>query len=395
MLVLGPVEARAPSGPVRIPGLKLQALLALLALSAPDAVSDGRLIDELWGGDRLSNPSNSLHSQVAILRRAIGRDVVVRRGLGYALAVEPDDVDAQRFERLVDRSHRFARDGDPRSAAQGFQTAISMFNGPPLRDLVDYPFAREAAARLTELLLDAHEGLADAELASGHHAELIAPLTELVHAHPLRERFHAQLMRALYRSGRQADALRAFGAARTALREELGVEPGPELRDLELSVLSHDPALAAPLHREFARPPRTTSHGSQRDSPFVGRELELDLLRSDLDDACSGRGRVALLSGEPGIGKSRLAEELAAEAEARECIVAWGQCHVGLGAPAFWPWTQVIQSLVERTPAEVVVPALGRGGAEIGRLAPEVRDLLGGADSPAAPGSGVRAVPLV
>ena len=176
MLVLGGVEARRASASVAVPGVKLQALLALLAVSAPHPVSDGRLIEEVWGDDRLSNPINSLQAQVVNLRRILGREVVARRGTGYALVVDPDDVDALRFERLVDRSRELARDGDVRSAAQGFQTAISLVRGPPLGDLLDFVFAREAAARLEELLLAAHEELAEACLALGRHAEVVVPL---------------------------------------------------------------------------------------------------------------------------------------------------------------------------------------------------------------------------
>ena len=391
VFLLGTVEARRSSGPIPLPGLKMQALLALLALSAPDPVSDDRLIDEIWGDDRLSNPSNSLHSQIAILRRAIGRETVVRAGLGYSLAVDPDDVDATRFSRLIHRSRELARDGDLRSASQGYHTAIGLVRGSPLHDLIDYPFGREAATRLEELLLEAHEGRAEAELALGRHAELVVPLTELVRQHPLRERFHGQLIRALYRCGRQADALRAYSTARTTLIEELGLEPGPELRDLERAVLAHDPALAAPVgaapavHAPAERPARPApEHADARATgpTLVGRRTELASLQSDLDDVIAGHGRVALLAGEPGIGKSRLAEEVAARATTRGAAVAWGRCHRGRGAPAFWPWSQVVQALITQFSAETMIIALGRGAADIGQLVPDVRDLVSDLEAP-------------
>ena len=259
-----------------------------------------------------------------------------------------------------------------------------------MRDLSDYPFALATATRLENLLLDAHEGLADAELSSGRHAELVGPLTELVRLHPLREHFHAQLILALYRCGRQADALRACRAARDTLIEELGVEPGPELRDLESAMLSHDERLAAPVG-ERAHPPAAmandvtgsvTTPGTWDRPPLVGRVGELDRLRSDLEDAFAGRGRIALLTGEPGIGKTRLAEELGAHATSRGALVVWGQCYSGRGAPTFWPWTQTIRTLVEHLPSDMVTAALGRGAAEIGRLVPEVRDLVPDLESP-------------
>ena len=395
VFLLGGVEARRPSGPIPIPGLKMQALLALLALSAPGPVTDDRLIDEIWGDERLSNPSNSLHSQVAMLRRAVGRDAVVRTGAGYTLAVDPDDVDATRFASLIERARELARDGDVRSAAQGFQTAIGLVRGAPLRDLIDFPFGREAASRLEELLLEAHELRADAELAAGRHAGLVVPLTELIRTHPLRERFHAQLILALYRCGRQADALRAFSAARATLIDEVGLEPGPELRDLQAAVLAHDPALAAPvesarlIHQPAtATEPRSSEAGRDRLSrpPLVGRRAELGWLRSDLDDAFSGRGRLVLLAGEPGIGKSRLAEEIADEAATRGATVAWGRCHRGRGAPAFWPWTQVMQTLIGQFPVETVVAALGQRAADVSQLVPDVHSLVPGLEPPPALG---------
>ena len=383
VFLLGNVGAHRASGPVSIPGLKLQALLALLALSAPGPVSDGRLIDELWGDEPLANPANSLQAQVAILRRVLGRDTVPRVGQGYALAVEADDVDSSRLVHLVERARQLAREGDQRSAAQSFHTAIGLVQGPPLGELSDFAFAREAAARLGEVILAAHEGLADAELAAGRHTEQIVPLTELVRLHPLRERFHAQLMLSLYRSGRQADALRAYNSARATLIDELGLEPGPELRELERAVLVHDPGIAAPT--EATSEPRGTSpdDSTRSDAPrvaradsFVGRTAEFDHLRSDLDDTIAGRGRVALVAGEPGIGKTRLAEELAADASNRGAVVAWGRCHGGRGAPAFWPWIQVLQAVIPQLPAQDVVSALGRSAADISQLVPEIHDFV-------------------
>ncbi len=379
--LLGLVEARRSSVPVPVSGRKLQALLALLALSPSRPVSDGRLVDELWPDDTLSNPANSLQASVSQLRRLLGRDAVTRQGAGYALSIDADDVDALKFERLVERSRRLAREGDDRNAAQGFQSALALITGPPLGELVDFAFALEAITRFEELRLAAHEGLADADLACGRHAEQVAPLAELVRRHPLRERFHAQLIRALYRCGRQADALQAYSDARRTLIDELGVEPGPELRDLELAVLSHDPSLAAPVVALGSADGTASSMPRDRASssggvPMVGRDGELGGLAADLDDAIAGHGRVVLLGGEPGIGKSRLADEVVTLARARGGAIAFGRCYSGRGAPAMWPWTQTVQSLIASVAPEIIVAALGRGASVIARLVPEVRELV-------------------
>jgi DNA-binding SARP family transcriptional activator len=324
----------------------------------------------------------------------LGRDVVARRGPGYALVVEPDAVDAHRLEHLIEQARAAADGGDHRGAAQHYRSALALVRGPILGDLLDHPAAREAAARLEEIVLAAEEGLADAELAAGRHAEVVARLTELAREHPLRERFSAQLVTALYRCGRQVDALRAYAQVREALIEEFGVEPGQELRDLEQAVLAHDPALAAPASAMAATSaaPQPLSAGEHGDPfhqtpdrlPLIGREHELGLLRADLDDALVGRGRVALLVGEPGIGKTRLAEEIASEAEPRGTTIGWGRSHDDGGAVAFWSWIQVVRTLIERAPRDLVVAALGRRAAEIAQVVPEVHDLVADLDPPPA-----------
>ena len=200
--------------------------------------------------------------------------------------------------------------------------------------------------------------------------------------HPLRERFHAQLIRALYRCGRQSDALRAYRRARDTLIDELGVEPGPELRDLELAVLSHDPALAAPVERVEGSASTPPGRLVNEAFGFVGRDVELARLRSDLGEALAGHVRIALVGGEPGIGKTHLAEQLAAEAERRGMTVAWGRCFQGRGAPAWLPWTQVVRSLLVRVESGLVVRALGHGAADVAQVVPEVRDLVGEAERP-------------
>jgi DNA-binding SARP family transcriptional activator len=381
--LLGAIEVRAADELVPVGGGKLKAIIAMLALGAPHPVSHDRLIDEIWADDPPVHPANALQAQVSALRRLLGRDAVERRGPGYVLAVGPDDVDAIRLERLIRAARDAAAAGDPHVAAQHFHTALAMVRGSPLDDLGAYHFALEAAARLDELILSAHEGLADAQLALGEHAEVVSALTGLVRAHPLRERFHAQLILALYRCGRQSDALRAFQEARNALVEELGVDPGPELRALEHAVLAQDPALDAPVPRrapaDVVLEPASASTGRL---PLVGRDGELDALRRDLDAACAGHGHVTLLGGEPGVGKTRLVEELTGVAADAGTTVVWGRCYEGRGAPAFWPWTQIINGILGAFEPDVLRAALGPNGSELAQIVPEVKEHLADFESP-------------
>ena len=302
--VLGPTEAVLESGPASVPGHKGEALLALLALALPRAVSDDRLIDELWGDDQPANPANSLQAQVSQLRRLLGRGAVTWAAAGYRLALGPDDVDAIRLERLVGDGRAAAAASDHQAALANFVAAVALLRGPPLMDLLDHAFARDASSRLDEVVMAAHEGMVDGQLASGRHADVVIALNELVAAHPLRERFHAQLVLALFRCGRQTEALRACRRARAVLAEEVGLEPGPELRALERAVLAHDPALAAPvplasIDRQPALPASLTT--------FIGRAAEVAELQERLVSS-----RLVTVVGAAGVGKTRLALAVAA-----------------------------------------------------------------------------------
>ena len=385
MRVLGGVEVRQDDGGwAPVSGAGLQALVALLALRAPRTVSADNLIDELWGDEQPSNPENALQARISQLRRLLGRDAVVRRDAGYVLVVEPDDVDAIRFERLV-REGREAVATDLAAAGDRFTEALELVHGLPLGGLLDHRFAVTEASRIEELVLAAHEGQVDALLAAGRHADVVPTLTTLVADHPLRERFHAQLVLALYRSGRQAEALAACQAARHVLRDELGLDPGEELQALEHGVLTHDVALTGGVSALPDLPQATVLPGD-RDLeawrsgdamtgasgrfPLAGRLRELAEIEQVLDDAGAGQGRMLLLQGEPGIGKTRLAEELSSQASARGTTVVWGGCYEGRGAPAFWPWTQVVEALVDRLDPDAVREALGSDASELAQIAP-------------------------
>jgi DNA-binding SARP family transcriptional activator len=394
---LGSIEVRrAPGGWEPVGGAGLSALLALLALRAPHTVSRDLLIDELWGEKQPGNPENALHARISQLRRVVGPDTVVHRPQGYTLAVEAEDIDAVRVESLVRAGREAVAAGDVAASGAPFEEALALMPDEPFHDLLDHRFARVAAARVGELALAAHEGLADARLATGRHSEAVGPLAELVALHPLRERFHAQLVLALYRSGRQADALGAYQTARTVLLEELGLEPGAELQALERAVLVHDPSLdhAAALPQRSVLPGardlvswRATT-GSEAAAPtrlpLSGRRAELDAMQPIVAAAVGGVGGVVLVEGEPGVGKTRLVEELAGGARAAGATVVWGRCYEGQGAPTFWPWVQVVEALLEQSEPAVLRAALDGSAAELAQIVPEVKEHVGPLD-PAPP----------
>jgi DNA-binding SARP family transcriptional activator len=244
--LLGPLEIR--DGERILPPLapKQRALLAAMLLRAGQFVSKQRLIEDVWGEDAPATVTNSLENQIWRLRQALGKDVVLTRSPGYVLDVDPEQVDALRLERLLSRAR--AASGEERAAA--LRAALDLFAGPPLADLDDEPFAGVHAGRLAELELVAREELNDAELDLGRHAELVPELERLVVEQPYRERLREQLMLALYRSGRQADALAAYQETRATLTEELGTEPGESLQDVHRAILRQDEALRAPPRQE-------------------------------------------------------------------------------------------------------------------------------------------------
>jgi predicted ATPase/DNA-binding SARP family transcriptional activator len=304
--ILGPLEVRDETG-VRIPiaGARERALLAALLIHAGEVVSADRLIEDLWGTHPPVHAINALQAVVSRVRKALGprgRDLLHTRARGYVLAVEPDQVDARRFEQLVASGRRLAQRGAPGAATQ-FAEALALWRGPPLADFSFEDFAQGEIGRLEEARLAAQEDWIESQLAEGHHAELVCELEQMVAANPLRERSRAQLMLALYRSGRQADALALYRRGRSLLDEELGLEPSPPLRQLEQAILTQDPALAF-----IARPGSRVRHNlPARVTSFVGRDREQrELLR------LIGRHRLVTLTGPGGAGKSSLAAQLGA-----------------------------------------------------------------------------------
>jgi DNA-binding SARP family transcriptional activator len=246
--ILGPLEVLRDGRPVQLGGARQRMVLAVLLLHAREFVSAERLVDEVWDDAPPETARNVLQSYVSQLRKALGESVIQTRGRGYTLAPERGAVDLERFERLVES----AEPADPATAVALLGEALALWRGAALADVAQGAFLRTAAGRLEELRLNAVERRIDAELALGRSGELAGELEALVGAHPLRERLRALQMLALYRAGRQADALAAFRDARAALVERLGIEPGSPLRELETAILRHDPALDI---RDVAPPP--------------------------------------------------------------------------------------------------------------------------------------------
>ena len=252
--LLGPVEAVRDDRPVPLGGAKPRALLALLLLHANEVVPRERLIEALWPERAPGEAEHSLDVQISRLRKAFGPDALLRtRSGGYVLEVEPEAIDASRFERLLDAGRDANAADEPHEALEALERALGLWRGDALGDLAYEEFTRPDAERLDQLRLVATEERIDAELAMGRHDTLIAELEALTARHPLRERLLEQLMLALYRAGRQAEALRAYSDARRRLVDELGIEPGPALRELEQAILRQDPGLDAPRPRSATR----------------------------------------------------------------------------------------------------------------------------------------------
>jgi DNA-binding SARP family transcriptional activator/ABC-type transport system substrate-binding protein/streptogramin lyase len=242
--LLGSLEVREGERVVHVGGAKQRALLAILLVHANEVVSRDRLIEELWGDRQPGSAGPSLDHQVSRLRKALEpAEILVTRSGGYVLEVDPEQIDTHRFERLLEESRRANAAGEPDKAASSLRKALALWRGDALADLAYESFARAEIERLEELRLTALEERIDADLELGRHRALVAELESLTAKHPLRERLRGQLMLALYRSGRQAEALRAYSDVRKRLVEELGLEPGQALQDLEQAILRHDPSL--------------------------------------------------------------------------------------------------------------------------------------------------------
>jgi DNA-binding SARP family transcriptional activator len=240
--ILGPLEVWDKGSEVSLGGPKPRALLAVLLLHPNEVVPADRLVGELWGEDSPERAA-ALRVNVSRLRKVLPQDALTTRSPGYVIRVEPDELDLHRFERLVHEGRGLLGRGLAADASERLRDALSLWRGPALADFLYESFAQAAIARLEEIRLAAVELRIDADLALGRHHELVGELEALVAGHPLRERLRRNLMTALYRSGRQAEALDAYRGARRALVDELGIDPSPALQELERAILRHDASL--------------------------------------------------------------------------------------------------------------------------------------------------------
>ena len=365
--LFGELEAEHAGVPVPVRGAKQRALLALLALRPGQPVSADRLIDVLWGDGQAANPANALQAQVGQLRRTLGPAAILTTEAGYALDAGPEDVDVVRFEQLVAQGRRLAEAGQPADASAALGEALGLRRGEPLADFAYAGFFDAERTRLDELALVAIKTRAGADLALGRHGELAAELEAWCRAHPLRERLWELLILALYRAGRQAEALAAYTDVRDRLAGELGIDPGPSLRDLQARILAQDPSLSPePVPPEpLPSEPLPPAPGSPGPAALLETKLYVPRSRRDLvpRPRLSERldrgiaSKLTLVSAPAGFGKTTLLTEWLAAGPAGpadERLAAWLSLDRADNDPASF-WTYVIAAL--RTAA----PGVGEG----------------------------------
>ena len=394
--ILGSFEVRRDGEALRLGGHRQRSVLAILTLAANQAVSADSLIEQVWSGEPPPSATNTLQSYVSDLRRVLEPDRAPRaaaqvlRSLanGYLLAIPEGARDVDRFTEHTRLAQEALAEGAPARASEEARLALAEWRGPALADFGDDHFATTDILRLEEARLQALELRIDADLGAGRHSAVVAELGALVTEHPLRERVRGQLMLALYRSGRQADALEVAKVGRRHLAEELGIDPDPALQELELSILQQDPTLllpaapsaaaaapaASPVPAPAARRPGGDADEREEDA-IVGRREEREVLGRALAAAGAGTGRVVLIGGEPGIGKTHLAEAFAADVAG--ALVLWGHCQETEGAPPFWPWRQVLRGLVTELDDVTLRRALGADAAVVLDVAPELAEQVG------------------
>ncbi len=342
--ILGPLEVAERDVTRPLGGAKQRAVLAILLLHRGEVLSAERLIEELWGEHAPATAAKVLQAYISRLRKAIGGDVLLTRGHGYVLSPAAGEVDLDEFERLAADGRAALAGGDAASAAARLREALGLWRGPPLSDFTYEAFAQGEIACLEEARMAALEARIDADLALGRHDRLVPELELLAREHPLRERL--------------------------------------ELRELHQAIVGQDQRLDLPGETQVR-----AFREARRSAAFVGRERELSELAGALHDAIGGQGRLFLLSGEPGIGKSRLAEELARHARVQGAHVLVGRCWEAGGAPAFWPWVQSLRSYLRVDDRDELVGELGPGAAEVAAILPELYELIPGLRQPATPES--------
>lgn len=395
--VLGPLEIVWGGQPVDLGGLKARALVARLLIDRGLIVSVDRLIDSLWGEHEGEGAEIALRSTISRLRKrlreaGIPEDIIVTRAPGYVLQVAAEMTDVYAFEQMAADGKRQLSLHHATEAVRVLEEAQNLWRGAAYSEVRDEPFARAEARRLEEMLLAAIETRLDASFTLGDHESIIGELETLTSRHPMREHLWSRRMLALYRSGRQAEALRVYQDLRSSLVNELGIEPGHDVAWMEHAILTQDPALSFAIPKELAMGGRGLaedhavtaaggdSHGyrvriptSPSQGPLVGRELESALLREWWVSVGQGASGLLLVEGDPGIGKTRLVGELARSAEREQAIVLWGRCDEDPVAP-FQPFAEALGRYFHAVPADRIsrMPSWQLG--ELSRLVLRLRE---------------------
>ncbi len=365
--VLGSLQVTDDDGePVDVGGRQPRVLLTALVVAGGGPITADALIEAIWGDEPPRSALGTLQTYVSRLRRSLperGGPMIELEPGGYRMDLAGHRVDVELFDQLADDGARLLQDDRPAEAREVLEQALALWRGPPLIELVDLRHGIARASSLDERRWSVLEQRISADLQLGRHAEVVAELQTLVDKHPLRERTQEMLALALYRSGRQADALRALSSAAELLRTELGLEPSTELITLESKILTHDPSLAVTPARAASGIERSDRASG---TELVGRDAELTELRATLAEAADG-ARFVVIEGEPGIGKTRLAEELAAAAATGGSTVVWGRSDESGAAPALWPWLPVLRTLVGAVdePAPALLEDVLHGGAPL------------------------------
>ncbi|MGB6456651.1 MAG: BTAD domain-containing putative transcriptional regulator [Streptosporangiaceae bacterium] len=367
--VLGPVEVTFGGAVADVGGPRQRCVLARLIAAHGQVVSADRLIEDLYSDEGPPRALAAVQSYVSHLRRALepGRQawgaasVLVTSPPGYAIRLDRAAVDAWQFE---DEVHRVAGLDDPGATHDRLSTALTWWRGTAFQEFGGLPWADLEASRLDELRLLATERLAECSLRLGRTAQAVVDLDRLTADHPLREEAWRLLALALYQSGRQGDALAALRRARARLAEELGIDPGPLLRQLEENILAQDPRLAPPLQsagslRTLPRSSATATPAAMADgvppvdaAHFVGRVAELEDVMRAAKRAAAGRSTITLVTGEPGAGKTALAEQISERLADEGWTVTAGRCPEHEGAPAAWPWAEALRRLAAAVPPD-------------------------------------------
>ncbi|MFU8872850.1 BTAD domain-containing putative transcriptional regulator [Micromonospora sp. SL4-19] len=392
--VLGPLTVTGPDGAeLHLGTRKQRAVLALLTLEAGRVVSLDGIIAGLWSDEAPSSATGTLQAYISQLRRVLephrsprtAPTVLLTREPGYLLAVRPDQVDAVRFETQVEAGRAALAADLPAEAERLLTIALEQWRGEPLLEFADEAFAMPVITRLTALRRDATEDLIEAQLGLARNAQAAAQARVVLRQDPFRERSWAQLMLALYRDGRQAEALEAFREARAILDEQLGLPPGPQLQALERAILRQDAELAptprpaapstvpappsvldaqsAPDPRDAGAQPADDLGGMRAVGPaatakMVGRGPQLELIGDRLTAATRGRGGLLFVAGGAGVGKTFLTERVVERATAVGMVVAWSRCVEGSNTPAFWPWIQLLHAVPPSPDSERLLAAL-------------------------------------